>query len=209
MNVVGNAELKVMKRNQSMSDSISVLHDRCGVYTNRKIASMVLKKIGWTCSRNLEKKRFLEPCCGDGVFLICAIRELIRSFRKHGKPLHFQTLSKRIVAFEIHPVEAAKARESIVNELSSSGVSAQLALRLANEWVRTEDFLITQTRIRGITHVGANPPYVRWCDVPSQLGDSYPIGSAQRYYNWRFVRCVFRSNHRRGFRWRQYRHTVF
>ena len=171
--MVGNPEFKVMKRNQSMSDSISDLHERCGVYTNRKIASMILRKIGWTCSRNLEKKRFLEPCCGDGVFLICAIRELIRSFRRHGKPVSFQTLSKRIVAFEIHPIEAAKARESIVNELSSSGVSAQLALRLANEWVRTEDFLTTQSTIRGITHVGANPPYVRWSDVPYQLGGAY------------------------------------
>ena len=173
MNIVGNPEFKVMKRNRNISDSISDLHEQCGVYTNRKIASMVLRKIGWTGSHNLEKKRFLEPCCGDGVFLIYAIRELIRSFRKHGKPLHFHTLSKRIVAFEIHPIEAAKARKAIVNELSSSGVNAQLALRLANEWVLTEDFLISQLRIRGITHVGANPPYVRWSDLPSKLSEAY------------------------------------
>ena len=171
--MVGNPEFKTVKRNRSTSDSISDLHKRCGIYTDRKIASMVLRKIGWTCSRNLGNKRFLEPCCGDGVFLICAIRELLRSFRKYGKPLHFQTLSKRIVAFEIHPVEAAKARDSIVRELSASGVNARLALRLADEWVRTEDFLVTQSRIGGITHVGANPPYVRWSNVPSRLGDIY------------------------------------
>ena len=143
VNIVRKTEIADPAPSECIGVDISDLHDRCGIYTDHETANFVLKKIGWTKFNSLRKARLLEPCAGDGALLIVAIRELIGSFRKHEIPLHFKFLSSRIIAFEIHPREAQKARKAAVFELTTLGLSASLAGRLANEWIRTEDFLLT------------------------------------------------------------------
>ena len=173
MDIVQKTEIADAAPFECVAGDISDLHQRCGIYTAHETAKTVLKKIGWIKSNNLRKVRLLEPCAGDGALLVVAIRELIGSFRKHNVPLRFQMLSGRITAFEIHPLEAQKAREAVAFELTTLGISSLLAGRLANEWIRTEDFLLTPIRRNGITHVAANPPYIRWRHIPSALAKAY------------------------------------
>ena len=156
-----------------VDDDISDLHMRCGIYTRLKTANSILTKIGWKESNNLEKSCLLEPCAGDGSFLVAAVRELIRSFRKHKNPLNFHTLSNRIIAFEIHPIEAERARAAIVVELMKLRVNVLVARWLVNKWVRSDDFLLTHIRNNSITHVVANPPYIRWRNIPAALAKAY------------------------------------
>ena len=157
----------------SVAEDISDLHKRCGIYTHPKTAKSILKKIGWNGSINLEKCCLLEPCAGDGSFLVAAARELIRSFVKHQIPLNFHTLSSRIVAFEIHPIEAERARAAITIELTTLGVNVLVARWLANKWIRSEDFLLTSICGDSISHVVANPPYIRWRKIPISLANAY------------------------------------
>ena len=171
--MIGEIEIADLHSNQCVADEISVLHGRCGIYTRLKTAKSILKKIGWDESNNLEGSCLLEPCAGDGSFLIAAVRELIRSFRKHKNPINFHTLSNRIIAFEIHPIEAEKARAGIVTELTALGVNILVAKWLAAKWIRSEDFLLTQIRSNSITHVVANPPYIRWRNIPATLAKAY------------------------------------
>ena len=171
--MIGEIEIADLHSNQCVADEISVLHRRCGIYTRLKTAKSILKKIGWDESNNLEGSCLLEPCAGDGSFLVIAVQELIRSFRKHKNPLNFHTLSNRIVAFEIHPIEAERARAAIVFELTTLGINVLVAKCLANKWIRSEDFLLTHIRNNCITHVVANPPYIRWRNIPVSLAKAY------------------------------------
>ena len=173
MNKIDGTSLNGAGESDSIATSVSDLHDQCGIYTSPEIVSAILTKIGWDRTYDLRKKRFLEPCFGDGIFLKSVVVELIRSFKQHGRPLHFRYLSGRIIAFEIHPVEAEKARASITTLLCTLKLGATLAARLASEWIRTQDFLLSRTAIRGITHIGTNPPYIRWCRIPSKIGNTY------------------------------------
>ena len=173
MDIVRKTEIADAIPSECVAGDISYLHQRCGIYTDHETAKTVLKKIGWIKSNNLRKARLLEPCAGDGALLVVAIRELIGSFRKHKIPLRFQMLSERIIAFEIHPLEAQKAREAAAFELRTLGISSSLAGQLVNEWIRTEDFLLTPISRNGITHVAANPPYIRWRLIPSALAKAY------------------------------------
>ena len=173
MDIGRKTEIADAVPSECVAGDISDLHRRCGIYTDHETAKTVLKKIGWIKSNNLRQARLLEPCVGDGALLVVAIRELIGSFRKHKIPLRFQMLSGRIIAFEIHPLEAQKAREAVEFELTTLGISSLLADRLAKEWIRTEDFLLTPISRNGITHVAANPPYIRWRHIPSTLAKAY------------------------------------
>ena len=173
VDIIRKTEIADPAPSEYIAVDISDLHDRCGIYTDHETAKIVLKKIGWTKFNSLRKARLLEPCAGDGALLIVAVRELIGSFRKHEIPLHFQILSRRIIAFEIHPREAQKARKAVAFELTTLGLSASLANRLANEWIRIEDFLLTPISRNGITHVAANPPYIRWRHIPSTFAKAY------------------------------------
>ena len=166
-------EGKKTKFQNALSDCVLDLHKQCGVYTVPEMVGVILDKIRWSKSYNLKGKRFLEPCCGDGAFLKSAVLELVESLRNRGIPLNYQSLSGRIVAFEIHPDEADKARLAVSDLLSTLGIRFELAVRLSRTWIRNEDFLLARKRIRNITHVGTNPPYIRWTGIPSELGDAY------------------------------------
>jgi adenine-specific DNA-methyltransferase len=83
---------------------------RGGYYTHPEIASFLLR---WVL--NIKPKSLLEPSCGDGVFFRCL------------KSLDRGSLQS-ILAFEIEPDEAKKARNSArlltnrsLNVISSAG----------------------------------------------------------------------------------------
>lgn len=153
--------------------SIQALHERCGIYTNASVVRRILDSIGWTACADLSKSRLLEPAAGDGAFVIEAAERLIRSLKSRRIRLVRRNLVPRIAAYELHPREARRARARIRGLLRKWGVGGKLAGICARAWVMADDFLLSKIRPDSFTHVVANPPYVRWSNVPRDLRSKY------------------------------------
>lgn len=154
-------------------DHVRELHARCGIYTRIETVQWFLDEIGWTVNADLTEARLLEPSCGDGVFLAEAAARLCESFRTQSHRRTFGRLVPRLLGFELHPCEAAKARKQVRTTLVEHGVSTDTAHRLVGEWIRSEDFLLADVPDRSFSHVVGNPPYVRWSKVPIALKRAY------------------------------------
>jgi hypothetical protein len=115
----------------------------------------------------------LEPAAGDGAFVVEAARRLVASLIRHRIDLKAKTLLRRIVAFELHPHEAERARERVVKVLREAGVHNQTALACARAWIITGDFLLADLPLERFTHAAGNPPYVRWSKIPPRLKGKY------------------------------------
>lgn len=88
-------------------------------------------------------------------------------------PLTLHQLRDRITAFELHPREAQRARQRVVDSLLAAGVHHQTALACARAWVIEGDFLLSDLDPTPYTHSVGNPPYVRWSRVPVGLRADY------------------------------------
>jgi hypothetical protein len=150
--------------------AIEQLHDRCAIYTSPATAARLLDLIGWTSSADLSQAVLLEPCAGEGSILLEGVRRLLRSLRSRGR-IPSIDLKPRIRSFELHPGAAATVRWLLRNLLIEEGISPQLADQLVLEWVGERDFLLEKPG--RATHVAANPPYVRWKNLPAILAGLY------------------------------------
>jgi hypothetical protein len=157
---------------------VEELHRRCGIYTKPEIVEKILDAIDWRGDNDLTQARLLEPAAGDGAFVVEAARRLIASCARHGLEPKADLLRDRILAFEIHPREAARARSRVVEMLVAKGVHWRTADACARAWIVTEDFLLTDLPPAGFTHVAGNPPYVRWSKIPPGLKAEYERNGA-------------------------------
>ena len=150
-----------------------VLHNLCGVYTKPVIVRRLLDLVGWTPDADLANANLLEPGAGDGAFLVEAAERLVRSFVARKLRLDIKSLRERILAYELVPREAIKARDAIVAKLKLLGVHHGTARACAQAWVKTEDFLLADLPHTNFTHIVGNPPYARWSKVPPALSTAY------------------------------------
>jgi len=133
----------------------------------------LLDRVGWTCEADLTDARLLEPGAGDGAFLVEAVRRLVASFRRHGISLSIGTLRERILAYELVPAEANKARARVVAAMKASGVHHATAHACSRAWVRTGDFLLASHPTPLFSHIVGNPPYIRWSKLPDSIAATY------------------------------------
>ena len=133
----------------------------------------ILDLVGWTAAQDLSDARLLEPAAGDGAFLDAAAERLVHSLANHGHEARIKNLRNRILAFELVPKEAAKARRRVVTRLIALGIHQATARACANAWVKTGDFLLADRMHEGFSHVVGNPPYIRWSKIPSPLRSAY------------------------------------
>lgn len=162
-----------LARRKRVSAEVKTLHRRCGVYTKAEVVCRILDGIGWRRENDLSQSCLLEPAAGDGAFLVEAARRLVASLIRHRIDLKAKTLLRRIVAFELHPHEAERARERVVKVLREAGVHHQTALACARAWIITGDFLLADLPLERFTHAAGNPPYVRWSKIPPRLKEKY------------------------------------
>jgi adenine-specific DNA-methyltransferase len=151
----------------------SRLHDRCGVYTQDSTAKSMLRRIGWTEHADLSRARLLDPCVGDGAFVVPAAENLIASLRRTATPLTRETLAGRILGVELHRPAFLEAREALRSALLRCRIDGSLAERALDDWLRNDDFLLRDFPGATFTHVVANPPYLRWGKLPPGLSASY------------------------------------
>lgn len=133
----------------------------------------ILDAVGWKDCHDLAGYRLLEPAAGDGAFVAEAARRLVISCKKRGIPPTFRVLKDRIVAYEIHPREARKARARTIKEMRALGVRHRTSKALAQAWVRSQDFLLAKHVPATFTHAVGNPPYIRWGKIPDKLRTDY------------------------------------
>ncbi|WP_407865432.1 Eco57I restriction-modification methylase domain-containing protein [Phyllobacterium phragmitis] len=151
--------------------AIEQLHDRCAIYTSSATAARLLDYIGWNARADLSQAVLLEPCVGEGSILLEGVLRLLHSYRSHGRALTLEGLKPRIRSFELHPGAVAIVRQSLRTLLTNEGMSSHFADQLVSEWVYEQDFLLE--RPGRATHVAANPPYVRWKNLPPILARLY------------------------------------
>jgi type I restriction-modification system DNA methylase subunit len=88
--------------------------DRSGLgeyYTPDWLAEMILEDIGY------DGGSLLDPSCGSGTFLFCAIRRLKRQGLTGDKLIHFAMDS--LVGLDVHPVAVLMAKANILLALAS------------------------------------------------------------------------------------------
>lgn len=160
------------------SEAVDALHRRCGVYTTPEVASRILDAVGWCADADIRNACLLEPGAGGGEFVVQAAERLVTCCRENGTEPKIDVLRDRIVAYELHPDAARKARSRVVDRLRALGLHHRTAGACGKAWIRRADFLLSDSSgsgASGYTHVAGNPPYVRWSKIPAVLKTAYEI----------------------------------
>lgn len=150
-----------------------VLHQRCGIYTKPDVVRRILDAVGWRADVDLSEASLLEPAAGDGAFVVEAARRLIASYTRYGVELSAASLTGRIMALELHPREARRAKARVIKILRELDVYRLTAEACARNWITNSDFLLAKLPSHQFTHAVGNPPYVRWSKIPPTLKAKY------------------------------------
>lgn len=149
------------------------IEERGAVYTRREVVEFILDLLRYTPDKALYKSRLLEPCFGEGDFLLIVIERLLASWRRHTKGHDaFESLKESIRAVELHRGTFDATRQRVVDLLCENGIGPNDAGRLADQWLVCDDFLLTPLSAR-FDYVVGNPPYVRQELIPGALIAAY------------------------------------
>ncbi len=141
------------------------------VFTRPEIVELILDMAGYSATdKHLSQFRLLEPSCGDGAFLVVAVRRLIESEQLHAKEIDWTAphLSAAIRAADINLVSVKTAKGLVVAALNGAGCPPAEAKALAEKWIVQTDFLLCEWPNQFDFVIG-NPPYVRLEDVPKRV----------------------------------------
>jgi hypothetical protein len=145
------------------------------IFTKPEIIELILDLAGYRPNaERLATTRLLEPSCGDGTFLVAAIRRLLASERFHQKTINWLDveLERAVTACDLNSGFISIARHQTTDLLIEEGCPAQRALVLAEKWIIHADFLLARWPNRFDFVVG-NPPYVRIEDLPPNVLSRY------------------------------------
>ena len=146
------------------TDAIDALHAATAIYTRSPVVQGLLDRIDWPDAPGL----LADPSCGDGAFLIEALRRL--------KPAAGDAATAaRVVGWELHPGACASARAAVREFLEGSRWSAPDALHAATKMVIEADFLVEPPAPGSIAFLVGNPPFLRWSGIPEQLRADYRV----------------------------------
>ena len=141
------------------------------VFTRRWVVDLILDLVGYRPEADLGAAVVVEPSCGCGAFLLPIVERLADSCRRHGRAL--ANLGGAIRGFDLLPHNAEHTRKAVVAKLADLGEPMSTAEHLADQWVTTGDFLLTEHGSAAADFVVGNPPYVRLEHIPSEVSDAY------------------------------------
>jgi Eco57I restriction-modification methylase/TaqI-like C-terminal specificity domain len=149
---------------------------RGAVFTRCEVVTAILDLVGYVPGRPLHRMRLLEPCFGDGDFLLQAIDRLLDAYALVGGSAANarDTLADAIRAVELHRNSFERTALRVEERLLQAGLSASDARSLANEWLICDDFLLSPLP-HGFDVVIGNPPYVRQERILEPLLDEYRL----------------------------------
>jgi len=152
--------------------SAAGVEERGAVFTRREVVDFILDLAGYIPTRELHKKRLLEPSVGHGEFLLAAIERLIASWQTHAPEEPAITLANCIRAVELHRTSFEETRTRVLSLLGECGVFGHAATQLVRSWLMPGDFLLTHFP-ENFDYVVGNPPYVRHELIPDALIAEY------------------------------------
>jgi adenine-specific DNA-methyltransferase len=141
------------------------------VFTRRWVAELILDLAGYSVDAALGSKVIVEPSCGTGGFLVPIVERLLESVGTDG----IVDCRDQIVAFDLLPANAERARKEVGKLLVEAGVTIDRAAELAEGWVRVGDFLLDELPVHGADFVVGNPPYVRLEEVDARTMQAYRV----------------------------------
>jgi hypothetical protein len=151
------------------------------VLTKPHVVDLILDLAGYGADADLTKLRLLEPACGEGAFLVAAVRRLLGLAAKQGRPL--ETLRDCVLAFDIDPEHVASTKEALLAVLAEWGYDRKTHRSVVDAWVREDDFLLADITGQFNVVVG-NPPYIRIEQISEALHAEY-----RRHYRSLFDRA--------------------
>jgi len=144
--------------------------ERGAVFTRAEVVLFILDLADYTADKPLWKYRLLEPSCGSGDFLLCAIERLLIAACRDKIPA--PQLTNAIRAVELHRDTFLATHQRILALLTGSGVPHANAVPLADAWITNGDFLL-ENLPDSFDFVVGNPPYVRQEMIPAALLAEY------------------------------------
>jgi hypothetical protein len=147
------------------------------VFTRRWVVDVLLDLTGYTPERDLAALHLVEPSCGSGAFFGPAVERLTTSAAAHGRD--FAALGDSISSYDLQPEHVEASRKVCRDLLVRAGAPELVATRLAEHWVRQDDFLIAGTNLLSESEVPpadvivGNPPYIRYDDLPDAAAVEY------------------------------------
>jgi hypothetical protein len=148
----------------------TTLEQKGVVYTKRWVVEFLLDLCGYRAETNLVDLLAIEPCAGDGAFIVPMIGRLVASCRQLSRPL--SDCKKSLKAFELDDKSAERTRRIAALALEKHGVELSVAEDLASAWIQTGDYLTDAVELEADIVIG-NPPYVRLEDIPDETADLY------------------------------------
>lgn len=139
------------------------------VFTRRWVAELILDLAGYDVDASLGEKVIVEPSCGTGGFLVPIVERLLESVGA----ARIVDCRDQIIAFDVLPASAERARKEAQTLLVDAGVAVDVAVELAERWVRVGDFLLDELPVSGADFVVGNPPYVRLEEVDARTMQAY------------------------------------
>lgn len=148
--------------------------ERGAIFTRREVVDFILDLSGYTVDQPLYQLRMLEPCFGEGDFLIPIIERLVSSYqaKKNTKKEHFLKLKSALRAVELHETTFQKIRVKLRTLLSEKGFDKGQITELMNCWLVEGDFLLVNFETK-FNFVVGNPPYIRQELIPAALIAEY------------------------------------
>ena len=141
------------------------------VFTRRWVVDLILDLVGYRPEADLGGSTIVEPACGCGAFLLPIVERLSESSAMHGRVL--ADLDDAVRGFDLLAHNADHTRKAVTAKLLELGESLSTAEHLAQSWVTTGDFLLTDHGDDVADFVVGNPPYVRLEQIPDEVSDAY------------------------------------
>ena len=150
-------------RNDRREEEVDAIHASTGIYTSLPEIESLLDRMEWPATGD----RLLDPGAGNGGFLVAALRRI------HLEKDDQREANRRIHGYEFHPSAAASARNAVAEHLIGRGWTRDVAERTGRLMVETADFLLDAIPEGVWDRIAANPPYLRYANLPHGYRESY------------------------------------
>ena len=158
----------ILSQTEEKSPTGPARQEQGAIYTRTEVAEFILDLVGYTPNKKLFEKRLLEPCFGEGAFLVAAVDRLIKSWQKHARHTNvLASLSSALRAVELRQYPYEVTRLLIIERVCEGGIARTLAHQLADAWLQKGDYLLCDD-LPDFDFVVGNPPYVRQERIPDE-----------------------------------------
>lgn len=146
----------------------AAIHAATGIYTADKEIEALLDAMEWPVSGS----RLLDPGAGNGGFLVAALSRI--SLERDD----VRGAARAVHGFEFHQEAAESARSSIRDHLVGRDWTPGAAERAARLIVEVKDFLIDPIPMGVWDRIAANPPYLRYANLPVAYRPAYDAATS-------------------------------